>query len=382
MRQIYLDYNATTPIAPSVVDAMTPFLTDHYGNPSSAHSLGRAANEAIEDARVQVAGLLGCDANEVVFTSGGTESNNLAIKGVMYAGTPGSGHLVISAVEHPAVSKPAEFLKRLGYELTVVGCDKNGYVHPSEIEAALRPNTRLVSVMQANNEIGTIQPIRQIAEICHGRGILLHTDSSQCVGKIPVMADVLDVDLLTIAGHKFYGPKGVGALFVRDGIQLEPHNHGADHENGMRGGTENTPYIVALGKAAFLASKNLDEEGERMAGLRDRLAEQLKSGVGPDLKIHGEGAQRLPNTLSVAFPHVTGQDVLARVPELCASTGAACHSGTVKGSATLTAIGATPQQAAGTIRLSLGWYTSEEEIERASSLLVDAWENLHTLSGA
>ena len=382
MRQIYLDYNATTPIAPSVVEAMTPFLTDHYGNPSSAHSLGRAANEAIEDARVHVAGLLGCDANEVVFTSGGTESNNLAIKGVMFSGSPGTGHLVISAVEHAAVSAPAAFLQKLGFELTVVGCDENGYVRPSDIESALRPNTRLVSVMQANNEIGTIQPIRQIAEICHGRGVLLHTDASQCVGKIPVMADVLDVDLLTIAGHKFYGPKGVGVLFVRDGIQLEPTNHGAEHENGMRGGTENTPYIVAIGRAAFLASKNLDEEGERMSNLRDRLSDQLKSGIGSDLVVHGEGATRLPNTLSVAFPGVFGQDVLARVPELCASTGAACHSGTVKGSATLNAIGASPQQAAGTVRLSLGWYTSEEEVDRASSLLIDAWENLHSLANA
>ncbi len=228
MRQIYLDYNATTPIAPSVLEAMNPFLSGHYGNPSSAHSLGRAAKEAIEDARVKVANLLGCDLEEVIFTSGGTESNNLAIKGVMMRRQrEQGGHMVISAVEHPAVSAPAKFLESLGVEVTVVGCDRNGFVQPADVEAALQPNTRLVSIMHANNEVGTIQPIRKIAEICHDRNILVHTDASQTVGKISTFVDELDVDLLAVAGHKFYGPKGVGALFVRDGISLEPVLHGA-----------------------------------------------------------------------------------------------------------------------------------------------------------
>ena len=271
MRQIYLDYNATTPIAPSVVEVMNPFLSGHFGNPSSAHSMGRAAKEAIEDSRVKVAGLLGCDRDEIVFTGGGTESNNLAIKGTMLQWAPKDAHLVISAIEHPAVVAPAKFLERLGYGVTIVGCDAHGFVHPSSIESALQPETKLVSVMHANNEIGTIQPIRQIAEICHGRGVLLHTDASQSVGKIPTYVDQLDVDLLTVACHKFYGPKGVGALFVREGVSLEPLLHGASHERGMRGGTENTPYIVGMGQAAHLAASCIDESSESMTKLRNRL---------------------------------------------------------------------------------------------------------------
>ena len=231
--------------------------------------------------------------------------------------------------------------------------------------------------MLANNEVGTLQPIREIAEVCHGRSVLLHTDASQCIGKIPVMVDVLDVDMLTIAGHKFYAPKGVGALFVREGIRLEPALHGADHEKGMRPGTENTPFIVGLGKAAALASRNLDEESDRMCRLRDRLQELLIAGV-PELRVNGAKAERLPNTLSVSFPGATGLDILRRIPELAASTGSACHSGEVHGSATLNAMGGETEWANGTVRLSAGWDTSEEEIDRASSLLIDAWENLPT----
>lgn len=375
MRQIYLDYNATTPIAPSVVEAMNPFLSGHFGNPSSSHSMGREAKEAIEDARVKVAGLLGCDREEIVFTGCGTESNNLAIKGTMFQGQPGVGHLVISAIEHPAVTEPAKFLERIGYEVSIVPCDEHGFVHPSSVEAALRPNTRLVSIMHANNEIGTIQPIRQIAEICHGRGVLLHTDASQSVGKIPAFIDQLDVDMLTFASHKLYGPKGIGVLFVREGTILEPVLHGAAHENGMRAGTENTPYIIGLGQAAYLASKCLDESAESMTKLRDRLNDRLANAI-PGLQVNGAKAKRLPNTLSVVFPGVAGQEVLSRVPELCASTGSACHSSGLVSSATLAAMGKSSEEMAGTVRLSVGWYSSEEEIDRASNLLIDAWENL------
>ena len=374
MRQIYLDYNATTPIAPSVIEAMTPFLSGHYGNPSSSHSLGRAAKEAIEDARVKVANLLGCDYEEIVFTSGGTESNNLAIKGTMLCRQKAQGgHMVISAVEHPAVAEPARFLESLGVEVSVVDCDANGYVRPSDVQAALRPNTRLVSIMHANNEVGTIQPIRQIAEICHDRNILLHTDAAQTVGKLPTIVDELDVDMLTVAGHKFYGPKGIGALFVRDGIALEPVLHGAAHEKGLRPGTENTAFIVGLGQACFLAAKGLDEARQQMLDLRDRLADQLAEAI-PGLVVNGGGADRLPNTLSVAFPGISGYEILQRVPELCASTGSACHSDGASTSATLSAMGTPSEVQRGTVRLSLGWHTSQEEIDRASNLLVDAWE--------
>lgn len=376
MRQIYLDFNATTPIAPSVVEAMTPFLNGHFGNPSSVHSMGRAAKEAIEDSRAKVAGLLGCDQEEIVFTSGGTESNNLAIKGVLFNGNTASrGHLVVSAIEHPAVMRPARFMEKLGYELTVVPCDEHGFVRPSAVAAALRPNTRLVSIMHANNEIGSVQPIRQIAEICHGRNILLHTDASQSVGKIPTFVDELDVDMLSLAGHKLYGPKGIGVLFVRNGVTLEPLLHGAPHENGMRGGTENTPYIVGLGQAASLVLKCLDESAEHMTKLRERLETYLLDAI-PGLIVNGDGTQRLPNTLSVAFPNVVGYDLLKRVPEVCASLGSACHSDGVHSSATLAAMGCDPARMAGTIRFSLGWYSSQEEIDRAANVLIGAWEGM------
>ena len=375
MRQIYLDYNATTPLAPSVLESMQPFLKGHYGNPSSTHALGRAAHEGIEDARSKVAAMLACDSQEIIFTSGGTESNNLALKGVMFSGQPGVGHLVISAVEHPAIVQPAKFLERLGYDVSVVECDANGVVLPSAVEKALRPDTRLVSVMHANNEIGTIQPIRQIAEICHGKGILVHTDASQSVGKIPAFVDQLDVDMLTLAAHKFYGPKGIGALFVREGISLEPANHGASQENGMRAGTENTPLIVGLGQAAHLVARGMDEAFDSLTRLRDRLSDQLANSI-PGLTINGEGGKRLPNTLSISFPGVSGREILMRTTEICASTGSACKSGGLVESATLEAMGKSKDQIAGTVRLSCGWHNSEEEIDRASSLLIDAWEIL------
>ncbi len=373
MRQIYLDYNATTPIAPSVLEAMQPFLTGHYGNPSSAHALGRGAKEAIEDARSKIATSIGCDADEIIFTSGGTEANNLALKGVMFESRPGS-HLVISAIEHPAVTQPARFLEKLGYDVSVVPCDANGVVQPEDVEQALRSETRLVSVMHANNEIGTIQPIKQIAELCHQRSILLHTDAAQSVGKIPTNVFELDCDLLSIAGHKFYGPKGVGALYVRRGVSLEPLLHGAAHENGLRAGTENTPYLIGLGAAANMASRALDESHVGMAKLRDRLQDQLVEAI-PGLHVNGGNVDRLPNTLSVAFPDATGRQILATTPELCASTGSACHSTGQVESATLSAMGAEHTEIAGTVRLSVGWYTSQEEIDRAASLLIDAWEN-------
>ncbi len=377
MRLIYADYNATTPISPSVQEAMMPFLTEHFGNPSSGHALGRACHEAIEDARSQVALLLGAESDEIVFTSGGTESNNLALKGVMLRDAPNAdGHLIISSIEHPAIVQPAKFLERLGYDVTVVGCDRQGVVSPQAVEAALRPNTRLVSIMHANNEIGTIQPIRRIAEICHAHDVIVHTDAAQSCGKIRTMIDELDVDLLTIAGHKLYAPKGVGVLFVRSGIALEPVNHGAGHESGLRAGTENVPYIVGLGRACLLAAQNLDENADRMAALRDRFYHRLASAIGNRLSVNGQGAERLPNTLSVNFPDVNGHELLRRAPELCASTGAACHSGATNVSSTLAAIGLSPLKASGTVRLSVGWYTTDDDVERAASLLIAAWEAL------
>jgi cysteine desulfurase len=377
MRQLYFDYNATTPVAPAVQQAMLPFLADQYGNPSSSHALGRAAHEAIEDAREYLSGLLGCDPEELVFTAGGTESNNLAIKGLAFRhGLSAGGHLVISAIEHPSVVEPARFLERLGIDVTRVPVNGQGAVQPAAVRDAIRPDTLLVSVMLANNEIGTLQPLKQIAEVCHAAGVPLHTDAAQAVGKIRVNVDELEIDLLTVAGHKTYAPKGVGALYIRQGTVLEPLLHGAGHEAGMRAGTENVAGIAGLGAAASLAAKGLDESVERIEAQRDRLLSMLRAGVGEGFVVHGERARRLPNTLSVSFPGVFGHDLLARLPELCASTGSACHSETEIISPTLAAMGVSSETARGTIRLSLGWYTTEDDIDRAADCLLGAWEAL------
>jgi len=377
MRQLYFDYNATTPIAPAVQQAMLPFLAEQYGNPSSAHALGRAAHEAVEDAREYLSALLGCEPEEIVFTGGGTESNNLAFKGLAFhRGLTGGGHLVISAFEHPSVAGPARFLEQLGFDVTIVPVSGQGVVQPAAIETAIRSDTLLVSVMLANNEIGTLQPLKQIADICHSAGTLLHTDAAQAVGKIRVNVDELEIDLLTVAGHKMYAPKGMGALYIRQGTVLEPLLHGAGHEAGMRAGTENVAGIAALGAAASLAAKSLDASCERLETLRDRLQQALRTGVGNRLVIHGVSSPRLPNTLSVSFPGVLGHELLARIPELCASTGSACHSETDVISPTLAALGVTPAVARGTIRLSLGWYTSDDDVDGAASLLLHAWEAL------
>ncbi len=375
MQQIYLDYNATTPIAPSVQEAMLPYLSEHYGNPSSTHALGRSAMAAIDDARGRVAALLGADRDEIIFTSGGTEANNLALQGMLLRDVPGrSGHLVTTEIEHPAVIEPAKHLERLGIEVTFVNANRQGVVEPEAIEAALRPHTRLVSVMHANNETGVIQPIRQIVELCHANQVLVHTDAAQTVGKIRTMVGEMGVDMLSLAGHKIYAPKGVGALYVNRSVPLEPVLCGAGHENGLRPGTENTPYIVALGQACSLVRKALDESADRMAMLRDRLWGKLRAEIGPQLGLNGHASERLPNTLSVNFPGAVGAQLLARIPELCASTGSACHSGTTRVSPTLAAMGVSPEAARGTVRLSVGWYTSEEQIDRAAELLIGAWE--------
>lgn len=377
MRQLYLDYNSTTPIAPSVQEAMLPFLAEHFGDPTQSHASGRACREAIEDARGQVAHLLGADADEIVFTSGGTESNHLALLGVLLRANPAAGgHLIISAAEHASVTEPAKWLERLGYDLSIVGVTGQGVVQPSAIQAALRPDTALVSIVHANHETGVIQPLRQIAEFCHAHGALLHTDASQSAGKIRTFVDELDVDLLTVSGHKLYAPKGSGALFIRRGVALEPLLRGGGQESGLRAGLENTPAIVGLGRAAVLAARALEESPERLEELRDRLFSLLQAAVGEELRLHGQLANRLPNTLCLSFPEVAGHELLARVPELCAFASGGSPVDTQATSATLAAMGVDPQLARQTIRLSLGWYTSQEEIERAASLLLGAWENL------
>lgn len=375
MRSLYFDYNATTPIAPTVQQAVLPFLAEQYGDPSSPHGIGRAAREAMEDAREHVSSLIGSDPEEIFFTSGGTESNNLAIKGPAFArGIASGGHIVVSAIEHASVVQPAKFLERLGFDVTIAPATGQGIITPATIRDAIREDTILVSVMLANHEIGTIQPLKPIADVCHEAGVPVHTDASQAVGKMRVHVEEIDVDLLTIAGHKMYAPKGVGALYVRQRTLLEPLLHGMGQEAGLRAGTENVAAVAGLGAACVLVNKSLDAAIQRLEKLRDQLLQLLKAGIVDGLIVHGERTRRLPNTLSVAFPGVNASEMLARIPELCASASSASHGDTEAISPTLDAMGVNPDIANGTMRLSLGWYTSEEEIERAASVLLGAWE--------
>lgn len=385
MNPIYLDYNATTPIDPAVVEAMLPYLHREFGNPSSSHDLGKRAHDAVEAARVRVAALLGAQADEVIFTSGGTEASNHAIKGAVFArmtsgftGLVGrlfghkGAHLVISAVEHPATAMPAEFLRKLGCRVTVVPVDGKGLVDPDAVKRALTRDTALVSVMHANNEVGTLQPIRAISEHTRAAGVLLHTDAAQSLGKLPFTVDELGVDLLTVAGHKLYAPKGVGALYVRRGVLLESFLHGAGHEGGRRAGTENVPYLVGLGTACAIARDSLPEAAFRLQSLRDRLWARLTESLGERVVLNGHPEYRLPNTLNVSFLGHVGAELLARIPDIAASTGSACHEGKVSRSPVLCAMGVPLEVNHGAVRLTVGRFTTEPEIGRAVELLVRA----------
>jgi cysteine desulfurase len=366
---IYLDYNATTPTDPRVAEAMKPYLTGFYGNPSSMHRAGREARQAVELARRRVASCLACRAGEIVFTSGGSESNNTAIRGVV--GARGGGHVITSAVEHPAVLEVVRALEREGrISLTVVGVDGDGRVDPADVERALVPDTVLVTLMLANNEVGTLQPVAEVAAICRRRGVVVHTDAAQAVGKVAVNVVELDVDLLSLAGHKLYAPKGIGALYIRDGVRIEPLIRGAGHEMGMRAGTENVLEEVGLGVACEIVSSDLEEEGVRLAGLRDLLARRLREGL-PGMVVHGHPELRLPNTLSVAIPGLDTNLLLARLgDEVAASAGAACHAEDVEVSHVLAAMGVDTEMALGTIRLSVGRFSTEDEVERASDRIL------------
>jgi cysteine desulfurase len=374
MRPIYLDYNATTPVDPAVFDAMLPFLRSEFGNPSSAHALGQTAHAAVETARGHLAALIGAQPDEIVFTGGGSEASNHAIKGTCFAtgAAPSDVHIVISAVEHPATAKPVEWLGRLGAGITVVAADCFGLIDPDAVRAALTPRTRLVSVMHSNNEVGTLQPIREIVAICRPRGVLVHTDCAQSLGKVPVSVTELGVDLLTVAGHKLYTPKGIGALFVRRGVTLAALVHGAGHERGRRAGTENVPYIVGLGRAAEIANRVLPAETDRLRALRDRLHAALLGALGDRLTLNGHPERRLPNTLNVNFVGCVGAELLARVPGVAASTGSACHEGNVRLSPVLAAMGVPPEIGRGAVRLSVGRFTTEEEVDRAAEMLIRA----------
>lgn len=367
MSPIYLDCNATTPIDPDVRAAMSPYLEIHFGNPSSTHVYGRQAQEAVEIARSQVARLIGADSDEIVFTAGGTEASNHAIKGIGWLGNP---HLIYSAIEHPATAMPCEFMKKLGCLVTVVPVDRFGTVDPEDVRRAITSRTKLISIMHSNNEVGTLQPIREIARIAGEHGILVHTDAAQSLGKLEVNVRNLGIDLLSIAGHKLYAPKGVGALFVRRGVALESLIHGAGHESGRRAGTENVPYIVGLGKAAVIAAASLPAATSRLRSLRDRLHDRLTQALGEQAMLNGHPEQRLPNTLNINFVGQIGAEVLQKVPGIAASTGSACHEGHVSLSPVLRAMGVPPEIGKGAVRLSVGRFTTEDEVERAADMLI------------
>lgn len=366
---VYLDYNATTPVDPVVLDAMLPYLRTHFGNPSSDHVYGYRAREAVVNARAQLAALLGARADEVVLTGGGSEANNLALYGIATTRRTRGAHIITSAIEHPAVREPLRALERQGYRITVVPVDADGRVDPAQVAAAVTAETVLVSIMHANNEVGTIQDLRAIADYAHARDILVHSDAAQSVGKVPVRMDALGVDLLTVAGHKLYAPKGVGALIVRQGIALEPLIRGAGHERGLRAGTENVPAIVGLGRAAVLAGARLDAYQERTRQLRDTLHQGLLAAI-PDALLNGHPTERLPNTLNLSFPGVNAAALLARIrDQVACSTGSACHAGHADPSSVLIAMGRDPAVAAAALRLSLGWDTTKADVLHAARII-------------
>jgi cysteine desulfurase len=366
-RRIYLDFNATTPIAPEVAAAMSQALTEPFGNPSSQHWAGLPARQAVEKARAQVAALLHCSSDEVVFTSGGSESNNHALKGAFFAQGGRGGHIITTQVEHPAVLNPCRFLERLGASVTYLPVDCFGRVDPDDVRRALTPRTILISVMHANNEVGTTQPISHIARIAREHEILFHTDAAQSAGKIATRVDELGVDLLSVAGHKLYAPKGIGALYIRRGIRLEPLIHGAGHEAGRRAGTENVLLDVALGAACELAQPRLGMEPVRQ--LRDLFWQLLQARFGERVVLNGHPTERLPNTLSVNFAGRIGSEILNSLEHVAASTGSACHSGSVELSPVLKAMRVPPEIGMGAVRFSLGRTTTRDEIEQVVSLL-------------
>ncbi len=370
-KPIYLDYNATTPIDPEVAEAMLPYIKEHFGNPSSSHWYGLQTKQAVENARKQVAELLGCFPDEVIFTSGGSESNNFAIKGVAYALRYKGKHIITSKIEHPAVINVCKWLEKEGYRVTYLPVDEYGLVDPDDVEKAITLKTTLITIMHANNEVGTIQPISEISKIAREHEVIFHSDAAQSVGKISTNVQELGVDLLSIAGHKFYAPKGIGALYLRRGVKIEKLVHGADHEQDRRAGTENVLEIVGLGKAAEIADRNLKKNSTHMLNIRDRLWEGLKKNI-PGLKLNGHPEKRLPNTLSVIFPGVDANTLLSELDQVAASAGAACHADVAEPSYVLIAMNIPASAAFQTIRFSTGRHTTEEEIDQATDAITQA----------
>lgn len=374
MQPIYLDYNATTPVEPNVLKAMLPYLHKEFGNPSSAHSLGRRAHEAVEWARSEVATLIGAFPDEIIFTGGGTEASNMAIRGAA-ALNPRRKTVVTTNIEHPATDACCKLLESNAHPVRRVAAQADGRVDPAAMKKAIRKDTALVSVIHAQNEIGTLQPVAEIAQLARSAGALVHADAAQSLGKVPLCVDELGVDLLSIAGHKLYAPKGIGALYIRRGVKLPPLLVGAGQERGLRAGTENVAYIVALGEACKLATIALENPSEHMASLAGHLLAKLERAI-PEIILVGHPTERLPNTLNVLFPGVSGRQLLAACPEVLASNGSACHADSEEPSAILLALGIPRAKSLGTVRLSIGRATTLEDVETAAESLAAAWRAL------
>jgi cysteine desulfurase len=379
--RIYFDNNATTPVAPKVVEAMLPYYEILYGNPSSIHRFGQQAKAALDQARQQVAAIIGAEANEIVFCSGGTEADNLALQGVINSSSKFRKHIITSKIEHHAILHTCGFLGKKGVQITYVGVDSHGKVDPAEIEAAITPDTLLISIMQANNETGSIQPIRKIADIAHHHSIYFHTDAVQALGKIPVNVDDLGVDLLSLSGHKIHAPKGIGGLFVRKGTRLKPILWGGGHERSRRAGTENIPHIVALGKACELAESGLKQNSAYLLELRDTFEEQVFQRI-PDAHLNGPPEERLPNTSNLRFDGIEGEGLLINldIGGVACSTGSACTSGSIEPSHVLSAMGLSRKEAFGAIRFSFSVFNKQEQIEPAVQLLSRTIERLRSLT--
>lgn len=374
---IYLDYNGTTPHDPEVIDAMLPFLQKEFGNPSSNHWYGIAPKRAVEKARNQVAALLNCDAQEIIFTSGGTESNNHAIQGIAMAGKGRGKHIITSSIEHPAVLEVCRALENFDFETTILPVDSFGLVDPQDVKNAMRDETILITIMHSNNEVGTLQPIEEITRLAHVCGIAVHTDAAQSVGKVPVDVRSLGIDLLSLAGHKLYAPKGVGALYVKHGGHVEKFCYGAGQEKGFRAGTENVLEIVGLGKACEIAARESEKSRKHLQEMRDRLHQGLTHELGDVLQLNGHPQKRLPNTLSLSFKNLQANRILEEIGlEVAASPGAACHSDVVEVSHVLQAMNIPLVWAKGTVRFSVGRMTTEEEIDRAIPVIISAVRKL------
>ena len=372
MEPIYLDYNATTPIDPEVASTMMPFLNQRFGNPSSSYWFGIITRKAVINARKQIADLINCKPEEIVFTSGGTESNNYALRGYAFANRHKGNHIITSLIEHPAIIEVCKYLERNNFKITYLPVDKNGSVSVKSVRKAITKDTILISIMHANNEVGTIQPISEIAEVANETGICLHTDAAQSLGKIPVDVSELNVDLLSIAGHKIYAPKGIGALYIKQGIKLEKLIFGAKQENGYRAGTENVLEIVGLGKACEIAKLKLLENSEHMKIMRDRLWNGLVNDI-PDVRLNGHPDNRLPNTLNVSFLNMDEYFQLSLFLEIAASAGAACNNNSTSLSYVLKAMNVPVEYAKGTIRFSTGKMTTIREIDSAIKKIIEIY---------